>query len=90
MAAQADGYVQVPTDGSGKEIDHSVVTTSSGSSMYRQRIVLAKDDPVGGGLVDVDVNGLIGVRNSAERRARFLEQIGVTRRRNKLFGRRGL
>lgn len=43
----SDSYVQVPTDGSGKKIDNSVLTQDDGTTVvYRQRIVISDDSSV--------------------------------------------
>lgn len=35
-----DAYVQVATDGSGKQIDMDQVSTAAGATLYRQRAVM--------------------------------------------------
>jgi hypothetical protein len=81
--ANNDAIVQVPADGAGKQIDHSLATTSSGT-VYRQRAVLASD---AGPLVCVSLDGEISVKSRSERKTALLDRLGVTKRRNKIFGR---
>jgi hypothetical protein len=58
----ADSYVQVAPDSSGKQIDAAAITAASGSTVYRQTIVIGDPSNIGQ-VVDLDQEGQLTARD---------------------------